>query len=81
MKPALNPRPHTTLIATLVLTLTSLSFASEWDNCLLWYDEPAQKWLEALPVGNGRLGAMCFGGADKARTMETKKNGVYDVAP
>jgi alpha-L-fucosidase 2 len=27
----------------------------------LWYDEPAAKWVEALPVGNGRLGAMVFG--------------------
>jgi len=27
----------------------------------LWYDEPAQQWTEALPVGNGRLGAMVFG--------------------
>jgi alpha-L-fucosidase 2 len=30
------------------------------DN-LLWYAQPAQKWTEALPVGNGRLGAMVFG--------------------
>lgn len=28
---------------------------------LLWYAEPAKKWEEALPVGNGRLGAMVFG--------------------
>ncbi|PCD02814.1 hypothetical protein COC42_12795 [Sphingomonas spermidinifaciens] len=28
----------------------------------LWYDAPATKWTEALPVGNGRLGAMVFGG-------------------
>ena len=28
---------------------------------VLWYDEPAKKWEEALPVGNGRLGAMVFG--------------------
>ena len=28
---------------------------------LLWYDKPAVKWEEALPVGNGRLGAMIFG--------------------
>ncbi len=28
----------------------------------LWYRRPAQRWLEALPVGNGRLGAMVFGG-------------------
>ena len=28
----------------------------------LWYRRPAQKWEEALPLGNGRLGAMVFGG-------------------
>ncbi len=33
----------------------------------LWYEEPAQKWVEALPVGNGRLGAMVFGGPEVER--------------
>jgi len=28
----------------------------------LWYRQPAQKWTEALPLGNGRLGAMVYGG-------------------
>ena len=28
----------------------------------LWYTSPANEWLEALPIGNGRLGAMIFGG-------------------
>lgn len=28
----------------------------------VWYRQPAKRWLEALPVGNGRLGAMVFGG-------------------
>jgi alpha-L-fucosidase 2 len=28
----------------------------------LFYDRPAANWLEALPLGNGRIGAMCFGG-------------------
>ena len=28
---------------------------------LLWYDQPASKWEEALPIGNGRIGAMIFG--------------------
>lgn len=28
----------------------------------LWYQQPAEKWTEALPIGNGRLGAMIFGG-------------------
>ena len=33
----------------------------------LWYEQPAQKWVEALPVGNGRLGAMVFGGVASER--------------
>ncbi len=33
----------------------------------LWYDEPAAEWVEALPIGNGRLGAMVFGGVDQER--------------
>ncbi|MGC4031268.1 MAG: glycoside hydrolase family 95 protein [Tepidisphaeraceae bacterium] len=33
----------------------------------LWYDKPAAKWEEALPVGSGRLGAMVFGGVDSER--------------
>lgn len=33
----------------------------------LWYPEPAAKWEEALPIGNGRLGAMIFGGIAKER--------------
>jgi alpha-L-fucosidase 2 len=38
-----------------------------WENLKLWYDKPAAKWTEALPVGNGRLGAMVFG------TVETEQ--------
>jgi len=33
----------------------------QWSQLKLWYDKPAQKWTEALPVGNGRLGAMVYG--------------------
>ncbi|HSX53737.1 MAG TPA: glycoside hydrolase family 95 protein, partial [Sphingomonas sp.] len=29
---------------------------------VLWYTAPAKEWVEALPVGNGRIGAMVFGG-------------------
>ena len=32
-----------------------------WDGMELWYRQPAKEWTEALPVGNGRLGAMVFG--------------------
>ena len=33
----------------------------------LWYRQPAREWNEALPLGNGRLGAMVFGGVEKER--------------
>jgi len=36
-------------------------------NMTLWYRQPAQKWLHALPLGNGRLGAMVFGGVNRER--------------
>ena len=31
----------------------------------LWYRQPAAEWEEALPIGNGRLGAMIYGGTDR----------------
>ncbi|MFD8816991.1 glycoside hydrolase N-terminal domain-containing protein [Streptomyces sp. NPDC059627] len=34
---------------------------------VLWYDRPAARWLEALPLGNGRLGGMVYGGTDRER--------------
>jgi alpha-L-fucosidase 2 len=39
----------------------SCTSPNETGDLKLWYDEPASKWVEALPVGNGRLGAMVFG--------------------
>lgn len=33
----------------------------------LWYKQPAAGWEEALPVGNGRLGGMVFGGIEEER--------------
>ena len=34
---------------------------------VLWYRQPASQWVEALPLGNGRLGAMVFGGVETER--------------
>ncbi len=31
----------------------------------LWFDAPAERWVDGLPVGNGRLGAMVRGGTDR----------------
>jgi alpha-L-fucosidase 2 len=37
------------------------------DPLRLWYRQPAHEWVEALPLGNGRLGAMVFGGISEER--------------
>jgi alpha-L-fucosidase 2 len=34
----------------------------------LWYTSDAKRWLEALPIGNGRVGGMVFGGVTKGMT-------------
>jgi alpha-L-fucosidase 2 len=36
-----------------------------WERCALWYAQPARAWSEALPLGNGRLGAMVWGGVER----------------
>lgn len=40
--------------------IAQTSFAQQ-KKLVLWYDQPAKNWNEALPIGNGRLGAMIFG--------------------
>ena len=46
-----------------VLMLTSLLINAEEQK--LWYSQPADEWTEALSIGNGRMGAMVFGGVNK----------------
>jgi alpha-L-fucosidase 2 len=41
--------------------------SSEAPDLRLWYRQPAANWNEALPIGNGRLGAMVFGGVETER--------------
>jgi alpha-L-fucosidase 2 len=49
-----------------LLTLAPLSAAVQ-SALTLWYRQPAAAWVEALPVGNGRLGAMVFGTVARER--------------
>ena len=53
----------------LMTTGSAISYAKQdstnkWGDLKLWYQQPAKKWAQALPVGNGSLGAMVFGGAE-----------------
>ena len=53
--------------AGVVCLMAGSAEAAEAAPLELWYDEPAEKWVEALPVGNGRLGAMVFGHVSEER--------------
>ena len=46
-----------------------LDLDSPAEGMTLWYDKPAAKWVEALPIGSGRLGAMVFGGTADERVQ------------
>ncbi|WP_235039207.1 glycosyl hydrolase family 95 catalytic domain-containing protein [Kibdelosporangium aridum] len=51
------------------------------DDLALWYDKPAgTDWLRALPVGNGRLGAMVFGNTDTER-LQLNEDTVWAGGP
>ncbi len=47
---------------------------------LLWYRQPARSWVEALPLGNGRLGAMVFGGVADER-LQLNEDTLYAGGP
>jgi alpha-L-fucosidase 2 len=49
-------------LLALLYSIINVSYSQISNEYLkLWYDRPANKWVEALPVGNGRIGAMVFG--------------------
>jgi alpha-L-fucosidase 2 len=50
---------------TIILGLSVASIYSQ--DLKLWYKQPAIKWTEAIPIGNGRIGAMIFGGIENDR--------------
>jgi alpha-L-fucosidase 2 len=64
--PAQNPPGSTTIQSDSAITFTGEARPPD-STLTLWYRRPAQKWTEALPVGNGRLGAMVFGGVERER--------------
>src|ERR1035438_3044156 len=55
-----------TVVALAMLAAGAAAFAQQ-SPLTLWYDRPAVLWTDALPVGNGHMGAMIFGGAAHER--------------
>ena len=57
-----------TYLAAMALALSGCQTAT--DSCEtteLWYAQPAKVWMESLPIGNGRLGAMTYGGIEEEK--------------
>jgi alpha-L-fucosidase 2 len=59
-----------TWIAVFCLSLLAISTNAGTGLLCLGYTEPALAWTDALPVGNGSMGAMVFGGVATERTMK-----------
>ena len=54
-------------IWSIIICVSAAVAARAQQPLLLNYDRPAANWNEALPIGNGRLGAMVFGGIQEER--------------
>lgn len=76
----------------IILIIFISSFVCKAEELKLWFKRPAANWNEALPVGNGRLGAMVFGGVveerlqlneesvwSKGATLTDKKDGYKSI--
>ena len=53
---------------------------AENTELVLWYDEPAEQWLEALVLGNGRVGAVVFGGLEE-ETIQLSEETMWSGGP
>lgn len=53
------------LLTSLLSIFSICCFSQNGNKLKLWYNKPAEKWVEALPVGNGKIGAMIFGGVEE----------------
>ncbi|RAV30359.1 glycoside hydrolase N-terminal domain-containing protein [Sinomicrobium soli] len=45
-----------------------------------WYEQPARGWMEALPIGNGRFGAMVFGDPSHER-IQLNEDSISGIPP
>ena len=70
-------------LAPAVLTAGALQSSpaqSTAPQTVLWFNKPAGKWTDALPIGNGRLGAVVFGGVPAER-LQLNEDSLWSGAP
>jgi alpha-L-fucosidase 2 len=69
------------LLCCIIASVKIINVAAQDDSYLkLWYTQPARQWVEALPVGNGRLGAMVYGDPSK-ELIQLNENTVWAGSP
>jgi alpha-L-fucosidase 2 len=68
------------IYSSIVLLICACNKESSKPDLVLWYDEPASGWDEALPLGNGRMGAMVFGGI-REEHLQLNENTLYSGEP
>jgi len=56
-----------TIITCYLLIASGICSAQTSQDMVLWYRQPANQWSQALPIGNGMIGAMVFGGVQQER--------------
>ncbi len=79
--------PRSTATVVCLSFLVSLAFGDgpapredERHELTLWYTQPADNWNEALPVGNGSMGAMVFGGVKRER-LQLNESTIWSGRP
>jgi alpha-L-fucosidase 2 len=70
----------TILFCFICLSLSGNIYSQNDSNLKLWYTQPAKQWVEALPVGNGRLGAMVYGNPLK-EVIQLNENTIWAGSP
>jgi alpha-L-fucosidase 2 len=68
------------LTASATGTIDTGSSGSDTNPLKLWYQQPATEWLQALAIGNGRLGAMVYGGTD-TELLQLNEDSVWAGGP
>jgi alpha-L-fucosidase 2 len=77
-------KTRTAFVLLFSITILLLSIRSKGQTppsgMKIWFNKPAEKWNDALPIGNGRLGAMVFGGIEKER-LQLNEESVWTGTP
>ena len=71
---------HKKITAFLITACIWISSASAQNDLKLWYNQPSKTWTDALPLGNGRLGAMVYG-IPQSDTIQVNEDTFWSGSP